>query len=556
VMQQGCCVEFDSIVTAHLKKHLSSGAVGGFSDDKRKDITDEIFEELSRTAKDKDADVPVRVKITDAILREYPENADMLARFNSAVIEDIFSKSDKLRHDAVSLLTFSNQRMCDEIDYLKSIMKSLLSRMLEERQAECYEDGMVGELKQKLTGALDSFSKEKLHLQANEKLKVHVWTLQQFHQRMEDMQAAWDKKNKSSSVLEENKERYIQTINARLEYGFTCAAEGNIIGQHLLKVIKQKAIDAENTEIIQAVKDLVWTTNSEKVRLKYFERLAVHVKDGWKSTAVEHFLDPTEEIETWYKTTVDQYRSETFGKMFTSTFEKEFKSVLQKVENAVDCNEVVSVAQKYSAILVSLYYKPSSDFEAKDNDTDVLKDEIVKIMKENKNEFCSLDDSLFSLPSADSDVMSRLGCTHTCFWCGALCWGQRGHDKDQGETRKHHSSHQPSGLHGLYHKHTAHLLSEPCHDRTDDSVVYWGNYSKDGIKWHLAKENHFSEWKFNRHYNSKFDELMRWFFFELHQSISERLESTKPATEQDLKRHKCVNLSYNDIMARIKQEIN
>jgi len=76
------------------------------------------------------------------------------------------------------------------------------------------------------------------------------------------------------------------------------------------------------------------------------------------------------------------------------------------------------------------------------------------------------------------------------------------------------------------------------------------------MKWHLAKEKHFGEWKFDRHYNSKFDDLMRWFFFQLHHNISERSESTKPATEQDLKRHKCVNLSYDDIMARIEQEIN
>jgi len=49
---------------------------------------------------------------------------------------------------------------------------------------------------------------------------------------------------------------------------------------------------------------------------------------------------------------------------------------------------------------------------------------------------------------------------------------------------------------------------------------------------------------------------MRWFFFELHHSISERLESTQPATEEDLERHNCVNVRYDDIMARIEQEIN
>jgi len=49
---------------------------------------------------------------------------------------------------------------------------------------------------------------------------------------------------------------------------------------------------------------------------------------------------------------------------------------------------------------------------------------------------------------------------------------------------------------------------------------------------------------------------MRWFFFELHHRISESSESTKPATAEDLKKHNCVNLRYDDIMTRIEQEIN
>ena len=309
---------------------------------------------------------------------------------------------------------------------------------------------------------------------------------------------------------------------------------------------------------IRAVKGLVWTTNSEKVRLKYFKYLAEQdlVRKGINDAAVEHFLNPSKTIEAWYKTTVDQYRSESFGNSFARTFDQEFQSIRRRIENAKDCADVVSVAQKYSGTQVSLYFQPSSHLEANDNSFKIMKDEIFEIMTKNKAEFCHIDDSRFSPLSEDADVMSRIGCTDTCFLCGALCWGHRGHDSEQGETRKHHSSHQPCGLRGTHDKNTKHLLSEPCHDRGDETLVHFGEYMETGIEWHVAKVQNFSEWKFDRHYNLKFDELMRWFFFELHHSISERLVSTKPATKEDLERYNCDNLHYNIIMARIEQEIS
>ena len=108
--------------------------------------------------------------------------------------------------------------------------------------------------------------------------------------------------------------------------------------------------------------------------------------------------------------------------------------------------------------------------------------------------------------------MSRLGCTARCRWCGALCWGQRGHEEDQGETRKHHSSHQPQGLGRSFYMTTYQLMSRPCHEVTDEIFVHFGDYFVSGMSWQEAKAKHFSDWKFDKHYISKFDELMRWFF--------------------------------------------
>ena len=314
VMQQGCRVEFDNIVTAHLRECLSRRPAGQFSDDERKKIGDQIFEELSKTARGRDKDVPLRQKIAQAIVKEYPQNSDMDVRFNNAIgsFEEIFVEK---RH--VKILwqhVFGDQR-ANEISYLKSVIESLLHKMLEERQAECYEDSMVAQLKEMLTESL-KLSTKKLKLTPEQKLNIQVWTLQQFHKRMEDMQADWDKKNKASSILQQNKDRYLQIIKTRLDDGFTCAAEGQIIGQHLLEVTKQKAIEAENVENIRAIKGLMWTTNSEKVRLKYFKHLAKEVRNGKEDEAVAYFLNPTEKIEEWYKKTVDQYHSKSFGKAF------------------------------------------------------------------------------------------------------------------------------------------------------------------------------------------------------------------------------------------------
>ena len=559
VVQQGCCVEFDNIITACLKRHLSKGGAGGFSESNRRDITNEIFGELSKIARDKDHDTPVREKIVLSISDEYRQTHDMLQQFNTDTdsFEEIVIGKQSFIQGLKSKFVGGNQRM-NEVEHLKSTIKSLLNDMLEQRQADCYEDGMVGELCHRLTNHLDNVDRHKIKLKANKKLKIHVWTLQQFCKRMEDMQAAWDKKNKPSSILEQKRDRYVQIINTRLEHGFTFAAEGQIIGQHLLKVTQQKAIAAENMEKIRNVEGLVWTTNSQTVRLRYFKHLADNVKDGKSDVALAHFKNPTKQIEAWYKETVDAYRSKSFGETFSKTFEREFAAVLLKVQNAADIVEILFVTKEYCAGLESLYYQPSSDFPhaANMDEVEVIKIEIISEMKKHKKEFSAWYDKLFSNPSNDAGVMSRLGCTERCFWCSALCWGQRGHQEDQGETRKHHSSHQPRGLQTTHYKYTDHLVSEPCHETEDETRVHFGEYKNNGVKWQVAKEEHFSDWKFDKHYISKFDELMRWFFQELHESIAETSESLKPATTEDLKKYNCTGLSYDDIMSRVEQEIN
>ena len=152
--------------------------------------------------------------------------------------------------------------------------------------------------------------------------------------------------------------------------------------------------------------------------------MAEKLRCGNKSVALEHFRNPTEQIEAWYKATVDEYRGTEYGDTFRKTFEQEFTTVLRKVQNATNSDEVVRITKEYSAGLESMYYQPSSDFsqtESVDEQFGVMKIEIATTMEENKNQYCKFDDKLFSQPSSDTGVMSRLGCTARCFWCSALC---------------------------------------------------------------------------------------------------------------------------------------
>jgi hypothetical protein len=65
-----------------------------------------------------------------------------------------------------------------------------------------------------------------------------------------------------------------------------------------------------------------------------------------------------------------------------------------------------------------------------------------------------------------------MGCTATCHFCGALCWGQRGHDKNDDKTKIHHSCHQPCGLaYGFCDVATNELSPNICHDYDGQSIA-------------------------------------------------------------------------------------
>jgi hypothetical protein len=88
-------------------------------------------------------------------------------------------------------------------------------------------------------------------------------------------------------------------------------------------------------------------------------------------------------------------------------------------------------------------------------------------------------------PWHHKQMMDRLGCTHACPLCSALCCGQRRHDEDSGETQKHHTCHQPMGLSGTKYRDSKRLLSMSCHNIKrstkwwiDDELMSWESIQK------------------------------------------------------------------------------
>jgi len=161
----------------------------------------------------------------------------------------------------------------------------------------------------------------------------------------------------------------------------------------------------------------------------------------------------------------------------------------------------------------------------------------------------------FKMPSEDEMVMGRLGCTESCFWCGAICWGQRGHHENIDDTQKHHSCHQPGGLIGMKFIGTLELVVESCQERDDDSLVSWDG-GETWTSWRDTKlHEKFNSWKYDAHCKNQFNDMMCWFFFKLHKAIAIR-HSFKPASEVHMKRKGWQNLDYGKIMSTIKQKIN
>jgi hypothetical protein len=278
---------------------------------------------------------------------------------------------------------------------------------------------------------------------------------------------------------------------------------------------------------------------------------------------VKFFVNPKESIEQWYQAEVNGFvrlkkNPDHPHPVFDTTFASECDRCLSEVSRSSDLAQINDTVAEMMAGTKISYTLPKELSNVSPKDVRVLRDAILNYLKKKRQSHSVMKESDLREPCDASDiginsVMSRLGCTSRCPWCGALCWGQRGHEKHTDETKMHHASHQPQGLFGTRSLNDKTLLARPCHDTSDDTSMHFGAYYATGLPWGETKllPPEFSTWKYERHVIAKFDKMMRWFFSELHVDIAAHFKCL-PATTKQLERYGCVNLPIDAIMNEVK----
>ncbi|CAG8562505.1 16559_t:CDS:2, partial [Cetraspora pellucida] len=226
-----------------------------------------------------------------------------------------------------------------------------------------------------------------------------------------------------------------------------------------IKAIHKKAMKVANRKKIDSVKNVGWMNDPETVRLKYFRMLAEQVYYSNKEKAISHFRYPRS-IESWFEAEVNSIKSNPEPE-YNKTYESEFDLVRQEIHYEVDLRNL------------------------KDNDN-----KLCAYIEDRLNNYNRPIPERFMDASDDESIMKMLGCTETCYWCDALCWGSRGHHEHKDETRKHYTSHQPTGLGGTRRKNVDMLVAEQCHqwtERKDQEV--WYHLRKEDLKEVDSEEN-------------------------------------------------------------------
>ncbi|CAG8446417.1 16011_t:CDS:2 [Dentiscutata heterogama] len=325
-----------------------------------------------------------------------------------------------------------------------------------------------------------------------------------------------DKHNTLVGVLDKIKDGYKEKIQLRVKYDNLHIYKGHVAGDYLLKVIHKKAIDAENRYQRDNVLSIPWIKNSETIRLEYFIELAKQIHNGDKDKAISHFKYP----------------------------KKNDRRV--KIRNYKSYNDISKFVNNYMTD-VDVDYQLNIKDDSIDENFDMFHEAIMKELYDKRSSYFRLKEGELSNPSDDEFVMKRLGCTKPCYWCGALCWGGRGHHENSGETNRHHTSHQPGGLKGTKNSRTNKLRAIACHKRPNESRVQYIKEEQKNLKWDEAKSIDFQNWKFEPHFITNFNEIMCWFFEQLHEDLAEKF-GCEPADESELKNYGCLKKDYNDII--------
>jgi GTPase Era involved in 16S rRNA processing len=439
-----------------------------------------------------------------------------------------------------------------QIYELEGKISEISEIILNEENAQNFQTGMISKVINNVEQIISDFeSHNGMKLKTEFKLKLHLLANQIFGETMNIKQLEWDKKYNPLTILQENKSQYYDVIIERLKHGFNFDSDGMIAGNCLLKAIKQKTEKELKTQKIDYILDTDWLINSESVRLKYFSELVEEIKKGNLKRALSHFEDPRANIESWFSEKVDKIPTDKVSNEYTDNLNSKIETVVQDIRKMTTIEETRNYIENYISSCNGINAPPKLVSKKADKtEIEIYKYGIIKVLR--KADIVS--EKNYFIPSKEKRVMDRLGCTRSCPVCSALCWGQRRHAINSGETRKHHTCHQPMGLSGTKYRGTDTLLCESCHDEKPSNGWFVG-MKGEPMSWDsMIKSEKYNNWKYGAHVYSKFNDLMKWFFFKLHESIASN-KKIKPATKQDLQLYGIDNLDIGSIMAAINDKI-
>ena len=347
--------------------------------------------------------------------------------------------------------------------------------------ADCFETGMIQLLMTLISKELDSIEIDfETKLLTNYRWRAHIFTLQVFRDLMEEKQQQWDYKHNPSVILEQKREFYISEIKARLKMGFNAAADGNIVAGIIDQATRSLAISEVENERKDRVLNQPWTCSSDTVRLKYFEELVREIQSGKKERALKHFLKPATEIEAWYKHQVDAYSIPHARERYIEVWNRYHNNICTHISARSACTSDMDEIEKFVKNYVNqtnVSFPSQLDIAAhKGEDALRFKEHLLLAMRNTTgNDSCSAVDASRP-PSKDDIVMSRLGCTKSCYWCKALCWCTFKHDMQILGTpvAQHVTCHQPRGLGRIIIRRyydTNELNAQCCNDIDDKRLV-------------------------------------------------------------------------------------
>jgi GTPase Era involved in 16S rRNA processing len=542
-------------IEKRLREELKSNKK--YTDNEIQIIAESIWCDIEKEASERVTQVNVIEQIENEIATVYEGSPEYVREMRGNVISTLnnipaISKNTPEKFLALILRESDTLDPC-KANELEKKLGEIPDILLNEENVQNYQTGMVAELKKKVNIIISEFEKNNPKLKTEFKWKLHAFASQKLRIKMLIKQNDWDQKNNPLIVLQKNKSQYLEVIFERLKYGFDYNSDGMIAGNCLLNAIKQKAIEAGNRKRIDEVLGIDWLTNSESVRLKYFYEMADEIRKENFEGALKHFRNPKWEIEEWFKKQVNNFSTGKENIKFSETFKAEIEQVIQEVRNSSSIIKIKGYIDEYISSCDGVIFDFGLDSsKAKQSDVIIFKNRLIEVLNDNMKLRNITSNIHFISPSCDKEVMDRLGCTNSCPLCSALCWGQRGHDEDSGETKKHHTCHQPMGLLGVRYLTSKKLSSDCCHDPKNSDG--WEEENKIYTWDEMRKLNEYKDWKYEPHINNKFNELMKWFFYNLHEKIAKEI-GTKPAKKRHLKEYGMYDLDIGSIMAAINDKI-